>query len=252
MPLTIVTHNLFWLQGAPFEGTDPGAARPEILAGLAECYRPLEPDVVCVQELQSESAFSQFANALERDGFYCAGNAHRAYGGAILFRHGRFVAQSVQTAIAAERFWMKIELTAGAWDGLIVANAHLPSGRQTSPDEARRRRLDELTALVSHLPRPDVVTGDFNEPPGGSAHELMTSLGYIDAALPSGAGAIGTNAAGQNRRIDYIWLDRKLAPALAGYEVLLAERLADPSGKKKFLSDHLPVIARLKSVEPRS
>ena len=37
----LVSHNVFWLQGAPFAGDQPGAFDPVVLDGLAGVYLEL-------------------------------------------------------------------------------------------------------------------------------------------------------------------------------------------------------------------
>ena len=146
------------------------------------------------------------------------------------------------TLVSHNAFWFKLRL-GGAWREWVVANVHLPSGAQTSPEEAARQRLDELTRMLSAPPLPDLVAGDFNEPPAGPAWQLLQEHGFRDAALACGAGALDTHTRRHSRRIDYIWVRAERAARLKNF------RVVDPSaldlGGGRYLSDHLPVVATL-------
>ncbi|MCZ7646986.1 MAG: endonuclease/exonuclease/phosphatase family protein [Planctomycetota bacterium] len=245
MALTLLTHNVFWFQGTGFKGADPCGPDLEALEALAAVHREAGADLICLQEVQSEQCFSRYARAVDRDGFYCAGYAYRPYGGAILFHEGHFVTQVAASPYTAERFWMKAELAGGAWDGLVVANVHLPSGRQSGAGAAAAARLAELRGMLASGPRPSIVCGDFNERPDGPAHALMEAEGYRDAALLAGIGAMGTGTFDAGKRIDYVWLDTERAQRLKSCEVLPRERLARDGAPGHYFSDHLPVRVRL-------
>src|SRR5438045_1604711 len=48
----------------PFAGDQPGPADPAVLRALAELYRELAPDVLCLQEVQSQETADALAAAL--------------------------------------------------------------------------------------------------------------------------------------------------------------------------------------------
>lgn len=52
MRIRLVSHNAFWFQGVPFPSDEPGEPQPEVLEGLLTVYRALEPNLLCLQEVQ--------------------------------------------------------------------------------------------------------------------------------------------------------------------------------------------------------
>lgn len=238
--LTLVTHNVYWFQGMPFEGTDPGAARAEVVAGLAKLYRGFGANALCLQEIQSHAACTEIAAALGLRGHYRAGRTYAQYGGAVLWGQGKAVANDEAAAAPVERFWVKarIEMTGG--EGLVSANVHLPSGRQSSKDEAAQSRLAELRGMLGAGPKADVVMGDFNEPPGGGVQKLMQAEGFVDLAARFGHGETDTHTRKHARRIDYVWVREPLLKRARSYHVPEPAELALGGGR--FMSDHLPVV----------
>ena len=240
--LTIVCHNVFWLQGRPHDNANPGAPNPPILAGLALLYRALDPDVLCVQEIQSHDAFAALADALDMDGEYVAGAEHAQYGGAILHRRGMSADFSADPMPNVQRFRHVARL--GHGDTTIsIGNVHLPSGRQVGPERAAELRVAELRDMVNTLGAPDVVAGDLNERPGGLVGDLLTGLGYRDAAVLAGQANVSTNFG--DGRGDYVWLHERVAERFVDYRVVPAEELATDAPGKNHQSDHLPVVVGL-------
>lgn len=242
MSLTIVTHNTYWLQGMPFEGTSPGAANPEITAGLAGLYRTLQPDVLCLQEIQSAEAAAMLAQALDMAHHYRAGQTYAQYGGACCFRRGGVASEDAAAARRPERFWFKLSIPDAA-GALVICNVHLPSGRQSSPEAAAQARLDELRGMLEAPHRPDIVCGDFNAPPGGALQAFMEAQGFADPAPAFGCGELDTHTRRHARRIDYVWVRNALMPRVTNYAVAEPAALALPGGG--YLSDHLPVAVIL-------
>ena len=87
--------------------------------------------------------------------------------------------------------------------------------------------------------RPDVVVGDFNEPPGGQTSRYMARQGYCDAAVVAGQAFRPTGLGGG--RGDYIWIDQMLRERLIEYGVLAKESMRAPGSGTEFLSDHFPL-----------
>jgi len=242
MAFTLLTHNTYWLQGMPFEGTDPGPARAEVVAGLAALYRTLNADVCCVQELQSLAAFEALADATGMRGFFRSGQRYKPYGGAVLFQDGEPAGDDSRSNVLVERFWLKVRLGAGPLSGVVLCNAHLPSGRQTSREDAAQARVEELRALIAAKPRPEIVAGDFNEPPGGGVQKLMEAQGFVDLAPKFGHGETDSHTRKHARRIDYVWVSAELLPRVKAFHVPEPAELALGGGR--YLSDHLPLAVR--------
>ncbi|MBI3828714.1 MAG: endonuclease/exonuclease/phosphatase family protein [Planctomycetes bacterium] len=241
MNFTLITHNAYWFQGMPFEGTAPGAPRAEIAAGLAKLYRKYGANALCLQEVQSNDAYAEIAVALGLEGQYRPGRTYAQYGGAVLWGQGEAAANDGAAAAPVERFWVKARLVLASGEWLALANVHLPSGRQSSKDEAAQSRLAELRGMLGAGPRPDVVAGDFNEPPGGGVQRLMEAEGYADLAVHFGHGETDTHTRKHARRIDYVWVREPLLKRARSYHVPEPAELALGGGR--YLSDHLPVVA---------
>jgi len=241
--LRILSHNTFWFQGTPFSTDDPPEPDKSILFSLRDVYRALEPDVICLQEIQSRKAFNVISEAMDFTGSYCEGNGLAQYGGAILYRKGRPIADSHGSPGGTQRIWQICEVRTGGTRCLRVCNIHLPSRRQLSADQAAERRLAELSEVVHQASAPEVIAGDFNEEPGGEAGEYMSEHGYLDAAALTDRSSLSTTLGG--KRADYIWLHHSLRECVVGYCVLTAEQCAGPAPGKEYLSDHLPLWVTL-------
>jgi endonuclease/exonuclease/phosphatase family metal-dependent hydrolase len=82
-----------------------------------------------------------------------------------------------------------------------------------------------------------ILGADLNEPPGGSAWQVLGAALVDGADGPRPAGPWGTFPAGAPRqRIDTVLVDPRIR--VTGY------RVADPPAARR-ASDHLPVVAEL-------
>jgi endonuclease/exonuclease/phosphatase family metal-dependent hydrolase len=241
--LALLSHNAYWFQGHPFEGTSPGAPDPRVLAALARIYRRLAPALVCLQEVQSDAAFHAVAEAMGADGSYRPGGALPQYGVASLWGIDGCRPLPVTRRTRPQRQWQALELPSpDGGDPITVCNCHLPSARQLPKDAAARRRIAEMTDVLDAA-TPHVVLGDLNEPPGGPVGRLMSDRGYHDAAVLTGRHERPTSLG--PKRGDYIWVHDAIRHRLAEYGVLPRCALAAAEAGKLYLSDHLPLWIRL-------
>jgi len=234
MSLTLMTHNVYWLQGMPFSSKNPGPPRENIVNGLLKIYRSIAPDILCLQEIQSLAAATRIWEGLNVSGHYIPGQKLQQYGGTIA---GQVTEIAGQADASVERFWLKTRLTFNGWKG-ILCNIHLPSG-----DEKEEIRIQELQQMLDAPPRPDFVVGDFNELPSDGLHAFMERSGYLDAAQLLHAGDRSTVVEDENRRIDYIWVSALLRERVTSYRLIDAHELN--LGEGRYLSDHLPVVVQL-------
>ncbi len=233
--MTILSHNVYWFQGVPFDTDQPGDARIEVVQDLMGLYRRIEPDIACLQEIQSPESADLPARSLGFDVHYTEGATLRQYGGAILWREGEILRTS-ESGDGTQRVWQ-----IGKSGGFSVCNVHLPSSRQLGQARAAVQRMDEIAKATMH--RPDLVLGDFNEPPGGSVDQLLTDKGYVDAAAHTGQTARPTNLSG--KRGDRIFVQSSVLDRLTGYQTLDVDDLAIDLEGKTSLSDHLPLWVHL-------
>lgn len=245
--LTILSHNAFWFQGASFATDRPAGPLPGVLRSLTQIYRALAPDALCLQEIQDKPTFLTLASSLRMDGEFTPGGTLKQYGGATLWREGVFARDSASSPVPAQRMWQAVDLSTGRARRIRVCNIHLPSSRQLGP-AAGGQRLEELARAIEQDPRPDVVVGDFNEPPGGPTSQYMARQRYRDAAVVAGQAFRPTGLGGG--RGDYIWIDQALREPLMEYGVLARDSMRVPGGGTEFLSDHFPLWITLRLGRP--
>ena len=228
--------NAFWFQGVPFEGTDPSDPRPDVLRDVAEALEKLSPDVLCLQEVQSQRAFEAVREAFDAlpHAAYASGAVFPQYGVVTLSRDPiTVIAATSDVQPPPQRAFLAVRV-----GSLVVANVHLPSGRLIGKNEARTLRVDELTRLLRACGRVDVWLGDTNDPPGGAVDVCSARHGFRDAAVLTAGEELPTNASGTFRG-DRISVSADLASALEAYAVLPAHRFHTHEGRS--LSDHLPL-----------
>lgn len=240
--LKVACQNVFWFQGRPFPSAEPGPPTPGVFAGLVRYYRRLDPDVLCLQEVQTEAVFRDLAEEVGLDGCYCPGGGLPQYGGVVLWRRGRPVLDSRSAAEPPERMWQVAEVPT-AEGPLTVANVHLPSNRHLGEAESAHRRLAEMAEVLDRG-EPDIVAGDFNEQPGGPITRFLGERGYSDVAAITGRLELATTPKG--RRNDQLWVQGAVAGRIVAYDVAArSEMRADVPGKD-YLSDHFPLHAVLR------
>jgi len=238
--LTIISHNIFWGQGAGFTSLPPPEnPDPLVWDKLRELYLRERPDILCLQELQNRDCADDLALKMNKAVAFCPGRKIPYYGGGIyssLEMTG--LADCRGTAPPVQRMWQSVEVT-GPGIGVVICNLHLPSARQYGAERAAQVRLEELQAVLSQERRPDIITGDFNEKPGQGVTALMESRGYDDPAELTGNEELETTAGGS--RSDYIWIKRPLSRFIKDYRVLKNITVTREPGKKESISDHRPI-----------
>ena len=241
--IRIASSNVFWFQGRPFPPDSPGEPQPPILKGLAEIWRKLNPHLLCLQEVQSRSAFSAVREELGMSGSWCPGAELPQYGTAVLWRRGALRADWRDAAPAPQRAWQIAALPRRGGGEVLVANCHLPSNRQLSDAAAAVRRIEEISTVLAQERKPDLVLGDFNEQPGGPLGEFLTKEGYVDVAVQTDRQTLGTTP--KARRGDQIWVATGLLDRIRGYGVIPEGEMRTEVPGKQHLSDHFPLWADL-------
>jgi len=238
---TVLSHNTFWFQGVPFPTDTPPGPDMEILSRLCAMYRKINPDVICLQEIQDHDTFQLVSGRLGMSGCYCRGRQLPQYGGAVFWHsgNGRRVRDAHSVAAEIQRMWQIVEIT-GARYSLRICNIHLPSQRQLGPERASAQRMADLLEAIRSCERePDIIVGDFNEYPGGRVSRCLGMHGYIDAAVLADSTDAPTNIDGG--RGDYIWIKKQTSDSFLAYNVTEKLNLACVNTGKQYLSDHLPL-----------
>lgn len=240
-PFTVLSHNAFWFQGVPFPTDMPPEAHIEIVRRLCAIYRRINPDVICLQEIQNQETFQVVSEHLGMSGCYCPGKELPQYGGAVFWHphHGRQLHNSHGSTAKTQRMWQIAEVT-GIDRRLRICNIHLPSGRQLGPEQAGAQRMAELLESIRSCEMElDIIVGDFNEQPNGPASKCLERHGYIDSAVLSDCADVPTNIG--KKRGDYIWIERQMSNCVLDYDVAAKREIACGNTGKQYLSDHLPL-----------
>jgi endonuclease/exonuclease/phosphatase family metal-dependent hydrolase len=163
--IRLLSHNVDWFQGHPFQGDRPGAVDDRVLRECVRLYRRLQPNVLCLQEIQSASAAAAVGAALAVGSQYLAGGDFPQYGGCVLSDAAVPVASPGELRPA--RIWQRFNLPVAGLLGspLRCVNVHSPSDRQLGA-ASQTQRLSEFRAGLAESPPVDVILGDFNERPG--------------------------------------------------------------------------------------
>ncbi len=234
--LTILSHNIFWMQGFPFKSDKPPEPQPSILKELARFYEPIAPDVFCFQEIQSLSAFEFLKEAIGGHGFYFNEGAFAQYGGAVLVRNGLKVKKMPLTPLKPTRTVQVIQVS--TVQNLTVCNIHLPYPRQLRVEEAAEKRRDEIMAVLNLPRRPDIICGDFNEFEGQVATTLREN-DFLDTAILGGKNELGTTRT--QKRGDQMWIHSSLTNHFVAYHVASEAQMQTTIEGKELLSDHFPI-----------
>ena len=252
--MKILTHNVYWLQGFPSRwGTERVAEVPEVMQALEDLYRPLEADVICLQEVHRPDLGDALARAL---GMACvihaAGGRRPDYGGVIMARRDCRLWDCTRPAGATphERIHLRASLQ-GDGGPFEIASVHLPSNRYAGSAEAGHAlRLAELASVLAGSGKPDLVVGDMNCRPDSPPYRFMRENGYQDAALTTGPGGDRFPAGGvpDKPRVDYMWLAARHQDRMKSFSVLDTGsfRQVAPDGATWLLSDHPPLVMEIR------
>jgi len=133
-------------------------------------------------------------------------------------------------------------------DLIVVANVHLAADEESV---GRVRQIERLWSRVESVAQRlgvlPIVSGDFNDLPGGPAVSLPASHGLVDSwqvCRPGETGATNWTPGNRSGRAPTQRLDYVFVPPLYA---ILDVRLPDESAYERFsgLSDHLPLTVRL-------
>ena len=188
-----------------------------------------QPDIVALQEVQPKHlkqiqvpGYQMISGPNANYGFFRFGNALLTRHRIIYHRHHYLPSQKEQRGV--DEVALEIQ-----GQNLRVLNTHLGLGHQEQQCQIR-----ELIRISSYLPGPILLTGDFNLEP---FHRLLEGFTFQEVSM--GVGSFYKTFPTWNPvyHIDHIWYSPHFMP-------LWAQAVAWDG------SDHLPVIAFLKLVEP--
>ncbi len=235
--MKILTHNVYWFQGAPSRwGTERVADVPEVFDALCQLYESVAVDVLCLQEVHKPALVDLLAQKLGMSTrFHAPGGLRPDYGGAILCRGEVSFKDCTResTGDPHERIHLR-----ASFNKFELASVHLPSNRfANSAEEGDVARVGELTRILSKMPKPNVLVGDMNCKPDSLPYQFIADAGNVDAAAVAGGEAV------LKRRVDYMWLDVAWASRLVRFEVLDEGAFCrETQGVSWKLSDHPPLL----------
>lgn len=258
-PLTVMSFNIRY--GTAKDGENRWEARRRMLMDL---LRRQNADIVGLQEALAFQ-IDEILAAMPVYGVVGVGRddgAARGEFSAILFRRNRFRVAEAGTfwfsdtpGTPASQSWGNRIPRICTWTRLIdrdgrgffVYNVHLDHESQPSRERSTQLLLERIEAR-DYVRDPVIVTGDFNV--GEKNPALATLQGpFVDTfrvAKPDET-AVGTFNGFRFGRVDGEKIDYVLVQP--GAEVLHADILRD-SRSRRYPSDHFPVIARVRLVDP--
>jgi endonuclease/exonuclease/phosphatase family metal-dependent hydrolase len=227
------------------------------VAGVSAIIRDSSLDLVALQEVTRVQS-RRLATSLEMDGRWWVFKhwpvRGRPEGLAVLTPHPAVATEAMVLQRAPLWSWRR-RVAIGATlapegGGVAVVNAHL------SPHDAEDRRVHEAGELIERATAhesPPIICGDLNELPGGPAYQAFARAGWRDAWVAvhgDGAEVAGASnwTAGRRlgrpptQRIDFVFVPPGWS--VEGCEVAVG---ADRFDHAAALSDHLPVVATLRS-----
>jgi exonuclease III len=232
-------------------------------AALLEVMLAAQPDVIILQELMHPATLERFATALEVQAFFAPGNSKRHLG--ILSRIPIIAATSYRPFPPIRTTILDATLAVLPQHPLHLLGIHLVPHPMLPLELWRWWEIRVLVRYVQRYQRqPCLIAGDFNAiAPGDRAvvHALpnglkrlvlaqgghvfhyalaaLTAAGFTDCyrALHPQAAGYTLPSTRPNARLDYIFANQALAPALTACEVVTAPPAV------QYASDHLPVMA---------
>ncbi|PCJ59258.1 MAG: hypothetical protein COA79_11200 [Planctomycetota bacterium] len=238
----LLSQNVFWYQGVPFESDQPQNANQKILKYLSEIYLSENIDLYCFQEIQSQETVNSLKSLLSIEGVYTPGNQLRQYGGGVLSKN---IIESIESNDLNFDRLIQISNISFQETQLKISNLHLPSNRHLGVEGSKKKKINEMTALLLSHSDLDIICGDFNDYEGSEIYSFMSKNGYFDSADILNKKHLTTGITEKKKRGDFIWINSELKNNIVNYEVIPKEKLIPSGINKTFLSDHLPVIITL-------
>ena len=206
---------------------------------VSRVIRAVAPDVVCIQEAPRFMRWRSKRAAIARKAGLVVATADRP-AGLMLMTSLRARVRSAHFTLLSKRPQLHQRAVCAAVVEIDGAQWRIASVHLSLSGEERQAHLQELWSAVEFGgDAPLVVAGDVNEEPQGPVWTELSSR-LVDAWAVTRTGDGHTfNAASPHKRIDGIFVS-------SGVEVVEC-RVVDDLPDVKLASDHLPVLAVLRS-----
>ncbi len=235
--LILLSQNVYWFQGHPSENDMQEPVHEQAYYANLGLFKTLNPDVMVLQEIQSDSVAKRLAQDLEMEYFYQEGVELKRYGGAFLFKNHLNCQIKKTENYPFQRLHQLILL-----GDFLISNVHLPSTRQLTSQEACAKRLAEMAFVVSQ--KPDLICGDFNETEKGQVYAFLTESGYTDTVLKNSYNNVATTTI-KGRRGDFVFVKNERIHDLEDFRVIDLNDKKIYTPKEIFISDHFPTLIKI-------
>ncbi len=227
----------------------PGDAPPELVTpeAFARALDAYAPDVVTLAECPERETVLDIAARL---GMACVVfPSPERWPGALLTKRRLLAAENcphpagVRPPEEFTRHWGRVVLEGDEGEAIALHSVHL------HPSDAAVREREVLAVLEAV--RADeregarvVVQGDFNHRPDMPEYEWWWNAGLYDTFEPEDPGDGYTYRADiPMARLDYVWVDRTLAPRVVRGRPLAEPPFIPTEAQPWSLSDHIPQLA---------
>ncbi|PCJ57603.1 MAG: hypothetical protein COA79_15265 [Planctomycetota bacterium] len=240
--MKIITNNIFWLQGYPSPNNAPDEPEILILKELVELYSNIQPDILCLQEIQNDKTFQLINSSFNMKGLYTKGKAKPHYGGAIFSDYIEHIDNSNASDLDVERFWELVSFNDNK-SSIEILNLHLPSDRFNENEKAHDKRCSELESILSKS-NPDIICGDFNQRPNKQLTKIMNNSGYYDVAEHTHNQDLAT-CPKSGTRLDYFWIKTEHLIKVQSLDTIFPNKFYSKVANRIYISDHLPLILNI-------
>lgn len=267
-PITVLTWNLEHFTD-PFDNpyidspqeNDGSTKDEQVLARLALAIQTIDPDVMALQEVESDRAVKFFLDEFlpDHDYLYFASMPSREW-----YQNSVIVSRFPLGAVVSFREQPVYNEELGEWRNLYnsrlllaevqvsreysfwVASLHLKAGRQPEDFIWRREQVKVVKDFLQKMNGENlnaVVMGDMNFRPGSESHAVMTGGDFPLNDPFAAQGGVPTHpSSAPEKQIDYLLFSDGMKPEYVPGSASIATPLS--IDQLSTISDHLPVTAR--------
>lgn len=233
--MRIITHNAHWFHGY-IAGN--GLFNTEkltsiILDQLASVYKELSPDILCLQEVESEDQARKLAEIMGMQYCFIPHGKRKGYNGAILYGLDIELKVSNIGKQNCDRFIAFIQLP-----HLSIGVVHLLYPYANESEEVWDKHCRELNLLFKNLPDVDVILGDFNMLEDAVNYHWLLDKGFMNLLKSD-----------PHHRVDHIFIREKMRNIITLTQTLLSDKkFVSFEGRNVALSDHPGSLMELEGI----
>lgn len=253
--LNILTHNVLNFQGVPRVDSKKNPIRSGlseneylssgVLTIMANFYRSLKAEVICLQEIGSARVAQRLSDLLGMKLHYDCPGGRNSYAGAVLvnpYWKSTRIQLPYPKGRRLERACLAVQISGGN-NSLTLSSLHLPSNINRTREEGGKIRYREIIAVLSLRPPSAVIVGDLNERPDGQVYQQLQKAGYMDTAAALGKETLATYV---TSRLDYVWIHDQASIELMDYQIPREPELTGSLYRSfSSVSDHSPLRVSL-------